>query len=301
MTDQVPLSSDASALQPALDAARDDKTHEVLPDLAYRRLGIVNVIFFGPSKAGDRGWVLIDAGLTGTKGLIKSAASERFGSEARPAAVILTHGHFDHVGALEDLADEWDAPVYAHPLEFPYLNGQASYPPGDPSVGGGLMAALARLYPRGPVNVGARLQALPDDGTLPGMPGWRYTHTPGHTVGHVSFWREADRTLIIGDAFVTTAQESAYAVAVQRAEMHGPPMYYTVEWEKAARSVLKLAGFEPELVVTGHGLPMRGPEMRSALHRLAREFDRIAVPKNGRYVRRPARVEYGSAYCPPGS
>jgi hypothetical protein len=51
MTDQVPLSSDASALQPALDAARDDKTHEVLSDLAYRRLGIVNVIFFGPSKA----------------------------------------------------------------------------------------------------------------------------------------------------------------------------------------------------------------------------------------------------------
>jgi glyoxylase-like metal-dependent hydrolase (beta-lactamase superfamily II) len=79
------------------------------------------------------------------------------------------------------------------------------------------MAALARLSPRGPVNVGARLQALSDDGTLPGMSGWRYMHTPGHTVGQVSFWREPDRTLIAGDAFVTTAQESAYAVAVQRA------------------------------------------------------------------------------------
>jgi glyoxylase-like metal-dependent hydrolase (beta-lactamase superfamily II) len=191
--------------------------------------------------------------------------------------------------------------LYAHPLELPYLSGRASYPPGDPSVGGGLMAALARLYPRGPVNVAARLQALPDDGTLPGMPGWRYMHTPGHTVGHVSFWRDADRTLIAGDAFVTTAQESAYAVAVQRAEMHGPPMYYTVDWDKAASSVAQLAELEPELVVTGHGLPMRGPEMRSALHRLAREFDRIAAPKNGRYVRRPARVEDGSAYCPPGS
>jgi hypothetical protein len=54
MTKQVPLSSDASALQPALDAARNDKTHEMLPDLAYRRLGIVNVVFFGPSKAADR-------------------------------------------------------------------------------------------------------------------------------------------------------------------------------------------------------------------------------------------------------
>jgi hypothetical protein len=50
---------------------------------AYRRLGIVNIVFFGPSKAGDRGWVLIDAGLPGTKGLIKNAAAERFGSDRR--------------------------------------------------------------------------------------------------------------------------------------------------------------------------------------------------------------------------
>jgi glyoxylase-like metal-dependent hydrolase (beta-lactamase superfamily II) len=301
MTKQIPLPPEASALKPAVDAARNDRTHEVLPDVAYRRLGIVNVVFYGPSRAGDRGWVLIDAGLPGTKSMIKSAAAARFGSDARPAAIVMTHGHFDHVGALEDLASEWDASVYAHPLQLPYLSGRASYPPGDPSVGGGLIAALARLYPRGPVDVGARLQALPDDGTVPGMPGWRWIHTRGHSVGHVSLWREADRTLIVGDAFVTTAQESAYAVAVQRPEIHGPPMYYTVEWDKAGESVARLAELEPEVVITGHGLPMRGPEMRSALHRLAREFSSIAVPENGRYVRSPARAEDGSAYCPPGS
>jgi glyoxylase-like metal-dependent hydrolase (beta-lactamase superfamily II) len=301
MTEQVRLSSYASALQPAFDAARADKTHEVLPDVAYRRLSIVNVVFFGPSKAGDRGWVLIDAGLLGTKGLIKSAAAERFGSNARPSAIVVTHGHFDHVGALEDLADEWDSPVYAHPLELPYLSGRASYPPGDPSVGGGLMVALARLYPRGPVSIGARLQAFPDGAALPGMPGWRPIHTPGHSVGHVSFWRDADRALIVGDAFVTTAQESAYAVAVQRPEMHGPPMYYTVDWDKAATSVAQLAELAPETVITGHGVPMRGQEMRNALHRLARDFDRIAVPQNGRYLRTPASAEDGSAYCDPGT
>jgi hypothetical protein len=48
MTQQIPLPSEASALQPALDAARNDRTHEVLPDVAYRRLGIVNVVFYGP-------------------------------------------------------------------------------------------------------------------------------------------------------------------------------------------------------------------------------------------------------------
>jgi glyoxylase-like metal-dependent hydrolase (beta-lactamase superfamily II) len=137
-------------------------------------------------------------------------------------------------------------PVYAHPLELPYLSGRASYPPADPSVGGGLMAALSRLYPRGPVDLEARLQTLPDDRSLPGMQDWRYIHTPGHSVGHVWLWREADRVLIVGDAFVTTAQESAYAVTVQRPEMHGPPMYYTVDWRKAGESVMQLAELEPE-------------------------------------------------------
>jgi hypothetical protein len=107
--------------------------------------------------------------------------------------------------------------------------------------------------------------------------------------------------LIVGDAFVTTAQESAYAVAMQRPEMHGPPMYYTVEWDKARDSVARLAELEPELVISGHGVPMRGLEMRSALHRLARDFDKIAVPRNGRYLRTPARAEDGSAYFDPGA
>jgi hypothetical protein len=78
-------------------------------------------------------------------------------------------------------------------------------------------------------------------------------------------------------------------------------MYYTVEWDKAGSSVARLAELQPELVITGHGVPMQGQEMRAALDRLAREFDRVAVPNKGRYVRRPARVEDGSAYCHPGS
>ncbi|QCG95306.1 MBL fold metallo-hydrolase [Azospirillum sp. TSA2s] len=299
MARQIPLSEDSSAIDPALDALRNDHTHEIAPDLAYRRLGIVNVVFWGPPRAGDREWVLIDTGLIGTKGFIRSAAAERFGRDSRPAAIVMTHGHFDHVGALEDLAEEWDTPVYAHPLEHPYLNGQAAYPPGDPSVGGGAMAALARFYPRKPVDVSFRLRALPEDGSVSVMPGWRWVHTPGHSVGHVSFWREQDRSMIVGDAFVTTGQESAYAVAVQRAEMHGPPMYFTVEWDKAKDSVARLAALEPELVITGHGEPMHGTEMRTALHRLADEFDSIATPRRGIYLEKPARAEDGTAYRGP--
>ena len=77
-----------------------------------------------------------------------------------------------------------------------------------------MMPLLAPLFPRRPIDVSRWLQRLPEDGSVPQMPGWRWIHTPGHTPGHISFWRERDRTIIAGDAFITTNQESAYAVAV---------------------------------------------------------------------------------------
>ncbi|MBN8925174.1 MAG: MBL fold metallo-hydrolase [Rhodospirillales bacterium 69-11] len=262
----------------------EESTHELLSDVAYRRLALVNIVFVGQRLTGARNWVLVDAGLRGTAGVIGRVAATRFGDEGPPAAILLTHGHFDHVGALHTLAERWDVPIYAHPLEHPYLTGQDSYPPPDPSVGGGIMASMASLYPRGPVDVNRWLRPLPADGSVPQLDGWRWIHTPGHAPGHVSFWREADRTLLAGDAFVTTAQESAYAVMTQAPELHGPPMYYTPDWIAARQSVRTLAALEPEMVVTGHGPAMHGPAMREALHRLADGFDEIAVPKHGHYV-----------------
>jgi glyoxylase-like metal-dependent hydrolase (beta-lactamase superfamily II) len=299
MAQQIPVDPQARADDPHRDSERDDATHAITDDVAYQRHVLVNVVFVGEPGAGDRGWVLVDAGVMGSKRAIEAAARARFGEGARPSAIVQTHGHFDHVGVLEDLAAQWEVPVYAHALERPYLDGSAAYPTPDPSVGGGLLGRLSPLFPTQPVDVSKNLKDLPEDGTVPPLPGWRWIHTPGHAPGHISLWREADRTLIVGDAFVTTAQESAYAVAVQEPELHGPPMYLTIDWDAARKSVRTLAALDPERVITGHGRPLQGPEMRRALKALADDFDRVAVPKHGRFVEEPLRAEDGSAYKPP--
>ena len=153
-----------------------------------------------------------------------------------------------------------------------------------------MMAALAGLYPTGPVDVSERLRPLPEDGSVPDAPGWRWLHTPGHSPGHISLWRAGDRTLVSGDAVVTTRQESAYSVAVQSLEMHGPPAYFTTDWNAAGNSVRKLARLAPEVIVSGHGAPIAGPRTQAALDQLASVFDEVAVPKGGRYAKRPPRA-----------
>ncbi len=276
------------------------KTFQVTESIAGLRIGIVNAYFYGASSAGDGRWVLIDAGLHGSTERIVHAAEELYGEGTRPAAIVLTHGHFDHVGALRDLALLWDVPIYAHELELPYLDGRSSYPPPDPTVGGGAIAALSRLYPRGPFHVGEWLRTLPADGAVPGMPGWRWIHTPGHTPGHVSFFHGEEGTLHAGDAFVTTKQESMLAALTQRPEIHGPPAYYTSDWASAKASVQLLSDLEPEVAATGHGRPLRGPMMRQELRTLAQDFDTLAVPRHGRYVTEPAIADAnGVVYVPP--
>jgi glyoxylase-like metal-dependent hydrolase (beta-lactamase superfamily II) len=255
----------------------------VMPDIYCYCNKIVNLCFVGDAD-GDKGWVLIDAGMPHSAEEIMNVAKERFGEGIAPKAIVLTHGHFDHVGSLVDLLEHWDVPVYAHELEIPFLTGRENYPPGDPTVDGGMVSEMSPMFPNHGINIEKHVKMLPNDGSIPGMMNWKWLHTPGHTPGHISLFREQDRVLIAGDAFVTVKQESLYKVMVQKQEISGPPKYFTTDWEKANESVQALEALKPEVAITGHGFPMTGQELSEQLSLLVRDFNKIALPENGRYV-----------------
>jgi len=255
---------------------------QVLPDLYCHTIQIVNIILIGNPETNE--FILIDAGMPDSADEIIAVVEERFGENASPKAIILTHGHFDHVGAIIELVEKWNVPVYAHELELPYLTGKMSYPEPDPTVEGGMVAKMSPMFPNEPIDLGSHVEKLPGDGTVPHLPEFQWIHTPGHTPGHVSLFRESDKALIVGDAFVTVKQESLYKVFTQEQEISGPPRYLTPDWKAAKESVQKLAALKPEVAITGHGLPMSGELLSTSLDKLVREFETIAVPEHGKYV-----------------
>jgi glyoxylase-like metal-dependent hydrolase (beta-lactamase superfamily II) len=149
-----------------------------------------------------------------------------------------------------------------------------------------LLAKMSFIYPNKPVDITPALRVLPADKTVPFLEEWRWLHTPGHTPGHVSFFRQKDRLLIAGDAIVTVRTDSFYRVLVQKEEVNGPPRYLTTDWNAAKESVSILAALNPAAAVTGHGAAMRGEQLKEGLEILVRDFDKIALPSHGRYVER---------------
>lgn len=254
----------------------------VVPDVYCHTIQIVNICLVGTPDSNE--FVLIDAGMPGSADDIISVTEERFGTGSHPKAILLTHGHFDHVGAIIDLVKHWEIPVYAHELELPFLTGKTSYPEPDSTVEGGMVAKMSPLFPNEPINLGTWVKALPSDGIIPHLPGFRWIHTPGHSPGHVSFFREEDGTLIAGDAFVTVRQDSLYKVLTQEEEINGPPRYLTTDWQAAWESVKKLYQLNPVAAITGHGVPMTGERLTTGLKKLVDEFDKIAIPDYGKYI-----------------
>lgn len=265
-----------------MTSVNSGKGREVGVDVYYYTDQIVNLVMVGMPNEGN--WVLIDAGMPKSGKEIIEVARERFGDRP-PVAIVLTHGHFDHVGSIVDLLYEWNVPVYAHPFEVPFLTGEQAYPEPDTSVEGGMLAKISSIYPNEPINIREKLELLPPDGSVPHLPGWQWIHVPGHSPGQVAFFREEDRLLISGDAFITVRQDSFYKVLIQDKEVNGPPRYLTTDWDAAWESVKRLQVLNPQTVIPGHGSAMEGEELKEGLQELVQGFRELAIPDHGKFVK----------------
>ncbi len=272
----------------------------IAPDVGWLPISFANIYFLG--RPGGP-WVLVDTGLPGNARNIIAAAEARFGAGVKPETIILTHGHFDHAGSAHALAEEWKVPIYAHRLELPYVSGRATYPPSDPTVGGAI-AFLSRFVPPRAHPVNNRVRELPPDsesirerGELPGMPGWEWRHTPGHSPGHISLFRPSDRVLIAGDALATMDMDSWTGLLSGRRRLARSDAPFNCDWQATENSVKELAGLRPNVIAAGHGIPLSGGDLAARLERYAAKF---RPPRHGRYVRAAAVTdENGVVSLPP--
>jgi glyoxylase-like metal-dependent hydrolase (beta-lactamase superfamily II) len=181
------------------------------------------------------GDVLVDAG-------VRSHGPKLVGALAgRPvAAHALTHAHPDHVGGSAHVATSLSVPVWAPAGDADAV--EAGRPPAKPGRFGAL---LARGGGFAPVPVARRLREGDD------VAGFTVLDVPGHSPGHIAFWREADRVLVAGDVRFNLCFPTL------RPRLGPPATALTFDPALNARSMRRLADLEPALVLLGHGPPVR--------------------------------------------
>lgn len=198
------------------------------------------------------GDVLVDAGyiLSGKK--VVAAVK---GREVRAHA--LTHVHNDHAGGTRHVHEALGVPVWIGVDDAPFLrSGKAPVPPGN---------RIAALF--GPVAGSPKVEPERElsEGDELGH-GFVVLDTPGHSPGHVSFWREADRTLICGDVFFNL-NIVTFAYGLRQ-----PPDLFTYDVGQNRASERRLAELDPAVVCFGHGPPLRDPAaIRAFVARLPKD------------------------------
>ena len=166
-------------------------------------------------------------------------------------ALVLTHGHDDHLGFAERLRGERGMPVSIHELDAPMARGDAS----GPSAGmgerklGSVLRYLLWLARRGFFRT-RRLTTLStfDPGATLDVPGaLRVIHVPGHTPGSVAFHAPAHEALFVGDALATDAVIS---------DRRGPQICpLTADPDEALASLSNIEAIEARWLLPGHGDP----------------------------------------------
>lgn len=227
----------------------------------------------------ELGWVLIDTASKHSEQIIRTVAASLFGVNTRPVAILLTHDHPDHAGGVRELVQMWGSPVYIHPDEWPIvaLKDLATLEQYANPLDRRLILPILHMIPRRRAeamlardNLESIVQVFDPAGMAPGLPEWTCVPTPGHSPGHVAFFRNRDRTLISGDALVTADLNSwrnflLWMLHRSTAHISNPPWYSTWNRPLAAASMTLLAALEPRVVASGHGVPLVGEGVPEAM------------------------------------
>lgn len=222
-------------------------------------------------------WVLVDAGWAQDAERIRSAVRSVLGNGTVPSVILLTHVHPDHAGAARELATASACPILVHPAEIPIASGDfeamVRYAgPLDRWLVLPLMRAIGRRRREAILeagNLGGAVRPLEPHGLIPGIDGWQWLHTPGHTPGHVAFVRAVDRVVISGDALLTLRVNAATGLLLGRQGLSAPPWYTTWDREAARASIRAIAGLQPSVLAGGHGRPLAGPGAAAVIREFA--------------------------------
>ena len=174
-------------------------------------------------------------------------AGKRILRQLRGRAVtthVVTHAHPDHQGASHEVCTALGIPLWCGELDAPAIeDGRiVDRQPRHP------INRLVQSVWAGPPHPVARRLREGDE-----VAGFQVLDTPGHSAGHVSLWRESDRTLICGDVF--TNIDTATGIP----GLHEPKRYFTPDPPRNRESIRRVAALEPALVCFGHGRPLRDP------------------------------------------
>jgi glyoxylase-like metal-dependent hydrolase (beta-lactamase superfamily II) len=193
------------------------------------------------------GDVLIDSGTRWAKWRIRRQLGR-----CSIRLIALTHVHPDHQGSAHVLCEEYGVPLACHEADVPVMEGRARMLPDN-----GWLRFACRIWAGPPHPVA---QALHEGDELAGF---RVVHAPGHTPGHVIFFRDSDRVAIAGDVLANIN------FVTLKPGLLEPPRYFSAEAAENRRSICKLADLKPSIVCFGHGPLLRNPE---TLDKFARRY-----------------------------